>query len=142
MDPLNYSEYSLPKIEYTELQKSKTYYFGDPEEYNEFKALFTEYVSADCHAITCDDQVVYNCYQEKLLRDIILDDILRREIIDDPHVLFCPILRNKKDARVIVYLFGDTPWFMACYYTASIDIMTVEYYKSEKYSERFEKSTQ
>jgi hypothetical protein len=140
MDPANYSDYSLPKIEYTELDKSQTFYFekcGDSEDYIKFKELFSNYVSADCHAITCDDQVVYNCYQEKLLRDIILDEVVRREIINNPDMLFVPVLRNKKDARVIVYMLGDTPWFVACYYTASIDIMTVEFYRSDAFALQF-----
>jgi hypothetical protein len=139
MDPANYSQYSLPKIEYTELDKSQIFYFGNnsDEEYAKFKEMFSDYVSADCHAITCDDEVIYNSYQEKSIRDIIIDDVVRREIIDDPHVFFCPIFRNKKDARVIVYMFGVTPWFMACYYTASIDIMTVEFYRSDAFALRF-----
>lgn len=138
MDPVNYTVHSLPIIEYTELEAPRVYY-TESDNYSEFIQEFTEYVSGDCHAITCDDEIIYNAYKKTGIREKIIEDRIRSDIIKDCHAsIFVHLLREKKDAKVIVYMFGQNPWFLACYYDSAYGIMTVESYKSKKFQEVFE----
>ena len=74
------------------------------------------------------------------IKQSIQEKIIRGTIIDDPHSsIFVNLIRKKEDTRVIVYMFGDTPWFIAAYYHPGVNMLTVEYYKSLKYELRFER---
>ena len=140
MDPIGFAQHSLPKIEYTEKRRSQSYAMYDPEQYQEFKLKFLTYALVDCHAITLDDEIIYNMYGKKSIRENIQENLIRDRIISEPDQLFAKnALRNKKNFRVIIYLSGNSPWFVAIYYTARLDLLTVEYYKSEKYRQLYER---
>lgn len=129
----------LPQIEYIEKAPSKTYYVDDgTTSYSEFRKEFADWVSADCHAITLDDEIIYNSYKPMSVRETLLDGIIRTSIIEYPHSLFVNIFRKGQDARVVIYMFSlDCPWFVLVKYTANQKMLTVEYYKSQKYVDRF-----
>jgi hypothetical protein len=59
--------------------------------------------------------------------------MIRQTVIDTPHNLFVKFFRKKENARVIVYMFGNTPWFLAAYYNAEKSLLTLEYYQSQKF---------
>jgi len=141
MDPPNFAENKLPKIEYFEMQRPKSYYIEDKKQYHDFKEEFISYVDADCHAIVVDDEILYNSYIEKSVRESIEDDVIRDKITANPHALFVNLFRKEKNAKVIIYMFGKYPWFVAIYYNAERKLIDVEYYKSNAYISRFE-STQ
>ena len=92
-------------------------------------------MSGDCHAITVNDEIIINSYEQKSYRERLIDKGIRDQCIDNPHSLFVELFRKNENAHVILYLFGDTPWFIAVYFRP--DFITVEYYKSAKYQERF-----
>jgi len=138
MDPPNFAENSLPKIEYNEKNRPMSYYIEDKKQYHAFKDEFISYVGADCHAIVVDDEILYNSYIEKSIRERLQDDLIRDKIITNPHALFVNLFRNGKNAKVIVYMFGNYPWFVAIYYNAERKLIDVEYYKSNAYISRFE----
>jgi hypothetical protein len=142
MDPLNFAENSLPKIEYNEKHPSVLYYIDDKKQYADFKKEFIDYVSADCHAITLDDEILYNSYNDKSVRERLQDDMIRDKIMENPHSLFVNIFRKRRDARVIIYMFGTYPWFIAIYYNSARNLLTVEYYKSQAFISRFEGEAQ
>ena len=125
MDPSGYAEHSLPKIEYIQKHPSVTFALNDRQQYNEFRDEISLYFSGDCWAITINDEILYNAYEEKSVKAQIQDEIVRGKIIENPLILL------RKAGRVIIYLFGDTPWFVAIHYEN--DIATVEYYKSTSY---------
>lgn len=135
MDPVNYAAHSLPKIEYNEMYPSKTYAFNDPVQYRDFQDEFALYMSGDCHAITINDDIIINAYEEKTHREQLIDDTIRTHCINSPHSIFVNLFRKNENARVILYMFRDTPWFVAVYFRPGF--LTVEYYKSAKYQERF-----
>jgi hypothetical protein len=137
MDPLNYEKHMLPKIEYNDLKHVNTYSVDCKDSYTEFCEKFLSYVSADCHAISVDDEIVYNSYETKSIRESLQDDMIRSMIIDSPHSLFVKMLRENKNARVIVYMFGQHPWFVAVYYNSNRRILTMEKYKSKKYIDTY-----
>jgi len=138
MDPINFAEHNLPKIEYTVKDAPKTYNLIDSNDYSKFKGEFITYVSADCHAITLDNEIIYNGYKEKSIRETLQEDMIRNMIIENPHSLFVNIFRKNTDAHVIVYMFSDNPWFVAIYYRSDLETLTIEYYKSKKYMQRYE----
>jgi hypothetical protein len=139
MDPINFAIHSLPKIEYTTKLPSVTYAIIDKEQYNEFRDDFISYISDDCYAITLNDEIIFNMYKEQLVREDYLDEMIREKIIDNPDVLFNKIFRKKEAARVIVYMSGENPYFVAVYYSPDCEIITVEYYKSTKYIDKYDR---
>ena len=136
MDPANFAKHSLPKIEYNEMHPSKTYAYNDAEQYEEFQEEFLNYVTGDCHAITLNDEVLYNSYDDKSVREQLQEDMIRDKIMDRPHSLFVKLFRTDEKARVIVYLFGQNPWFVAIHYEPGS--LKMEYYKSKKYMDTYE----
>jgi hypothetical protein len=76
---------------------------------------------------------MYNSYETKSIRDSLQDNIIRQSIISNPHQLFVELFRKEKDARVMVYMFGNKPWFLGVYYRANLQMLTLEYYKSEEF---------
>ena len=142
MDPIDYSAHNLPQIEYDALEPSKAYSINSKPCYDEFCMEFTECVSGDCHAITVDNEILFNSYEPKSIRDSIQDDMIRQNIINNPHGLFVNLFGKKKDARVMVYMFGNKPWFLGVYFDASKEILRVEYYKSIAYKDSFENKTE
>jgi len=136
MDPANYVNHKLPKIEYNDLEHLRTYSLKRC--YGEFCADFKAFVSGDCDAITVDDEILFNNYEPKSLRDSILDDMFRQNIIDNPHNLLVRIIDQKKNAHMILYMCGNTPWFIAVYYNHLLRIFTIESYKSQKYIDTYE----
>lgn len=136
MDPADYATHSLPKIEYYEKRPAKSYALGT-EEYGEFLKEFQMYIGGDCHAITLNDEIIYNTYENKSVREILQDGLIRDKIIENPHSLFVNIIRKSENARVIVYMFGKTPWFLATYYNSVMKMITLEYYNSQIYLNTF-----
>lgn len=137
MDPIGYAEQSLPKIECYEKLPSKTFAILDTIQYEKFEDEFIEYVGGDCHAIVVNDEIIMNSYKEKSYREQFIDDIIRNNIIDNPHSLFVKLFRENKKAKVILYMFAkETPWFVAIYYRPGF--LTMEYYNSTKYKEKYE----
>ena len=131
---------TLPPVEYNEKHPSITYSVNDTSQYDEFLEEFTAYVSGDCHAITIDDEILYNSYDynEKSVREIIQEKAIRGTIINDPHSIFVQLFIEKRNSKVILYMFGNTPWFVCIYYNALLHTLTLEYYKSKKYEEVWE----
>lgn len=136
MDPIGYAEQSLPKIEYHEKLPSKTFAIFDNLEYEKFEDEFIDYVGGDCHAIVVNDEIIINSYKQKSYRERLIDDSIRNNIIDNPHSLFVKLFRENKKARVILYMFGHFPWFLVIHYRP--DFLTMEYYNSTKYIEKYE----
>ena len=97
MDPANFAEHNLPKIEYYEMKPSKTYSVKSKSCYADFGDEFVECVSGDCYAITVDDEILYNAYEQKSIRDSLQDDSIRQMIISNPHDLFVKLFRKKKE---------------------------------------------
>lgn len=139
MDPADFAAHSLPKIEYTEKDTSHAY-GRDRASLSEFYEEFTNYISGDCHAITVDDEIIYNSYEPKTIRETIQDGMIRQQLIANPHSLFINMFRNNKSGRVIVYMYGLTPWFVAVYYNHSHQLIYLEYYKSKAYEEAWEQA--
>ena len=137
MDPANFADHMLPKIEYTQLKAPFSYSVDSKPCYDEFCQEFIACVSGDCHAITVNDEILYNSYESKSIRETLQDDMIREKIIENPHSLFVNLFRKKENAHVIIYMLGKTPWFLAVYYHDEMRLLTLEYYKSEEYIKKW-----
>lgn len=127
MDPANYSEHSLPKIKYEHLARMNTYDLDDPESYDELKNDFISY-APNCCAITYDDEIIYNVYKKLTIREHVLEDMIRDTICDEPEYIFLRLFKKNESCRIILYMFGDNPWFMAYYYDPELNIIRQERY--------------
>jgi len=76
-----------------------TYFIDDDNEYEMLCNFVKTYVGADCRALTINDEIIFNSYNELTnFKDQIHEDILRDQIIRNPHrSLFCSIHRVIKD---------------------------------------------
>jgi hypothetical protein len=66
-------------------------------------------VGADCWAVTINDEILFNCYdQEKPIRDRILDNLVRKQIVDEPHrSIFVHFFRSQTPVIVRIYMYGS-----------------------------------
>jgi hypothetical protein len=106
----------------------KSYVYNIPNEYDDFIQLFKDMISSDCWALVVDEQIIFNSYQNKSLRNKLLDKVVRNHIIDNPHSLLCELFVNKKDAKIVVYMFGQNSWFMVTNFSYENNTFDVKYY--------------
>jgi hypothetical protein len=66
---------------------NKVFYINDRISYERLQEIITEYVEADCWAVTVNNEIIFCSFDNhfKSMRDIILDDIIRKQIIEEPH---------------------------------------------------------
>ena len=123
MDPLNYAQYNLPKIEYIEKKKSITGYLDEVIE------IFQEYARS-CDAVTLDDEVIYNSYG-KTVREFIQEDTIIIAILNDTERFFRKIMETPKSFRMMLYMRDPEQWFIGIYYNLDLQLFYVEFYRSK-----------
>lgn len=126
---------SLPKLNCChEKRQASNYSMGCPIRREECANRLTEILVGDCWAVDVNDNLLFNLYEKKSLRDTIIDKLIRDKITKNP---FCMLndLMSRSSGRIDIYMGGDIPWFVVCWYNASIDTCTIEYFMSEKYME-------
>ena len=131
----------LPRIDYTAMNTpTKCYSLDDTIQYQELQEIISEHIEGDCHAVTVNDEILYNSYEPKSKRAQILDSLVRNEIIENVHTsLFVELIRNNQDGKVVLYMFGtNATWFMVIYYSDIRKLFTVEYYKTIGYDKLIE----
>jgi hypothetical protein len=134
---------NLPKIDYTAMDiPSKSYSLNDNLQYKELQENISEHIEGDCWAVTVNGEILYNSYEPKSYRNKILDSLVRNEITENIHgSLFVELIRNNKDGKVVLYMFGiQATWFMVIYYSAVKELFTVEYYKTPRYDKLIEEA--
>ena len=132
---------SLPKIDYTAMDTpSKCYCLNDEIQYKELQEIILEHIEGDCWAVTVNDEILYNFYEQKSKREQILDSLVRNEIVENMHSsLFVELIRNKQDGKIVLYMFGyQATWFMIIYYSFARELFTVEYNKTPGYDKLVE----
>ncbi len=72
--------------------------------------FISEYVGADCHAVTYDDEIIYSYYDDdedkQPILSLIQRDMVRDAIIKNPHTsLLVNVYRRRKDATITLYMF-------------------------------------
>ena len=130
---------TLPPIEYNTMRPTEIYPI-DTDKYQTFLKIFQEYVSSDCHAILFNDELLYNTYEDKSMKATLEEHVLRNAIIEDTHFLFVHSFRKKHPARAVIYMFGDTPYFVIAEYNPELHEMSLSYYKSKQYIEKYDKT--
>ena len=123
MDPLNYAQYNLPKIEYIEKKKSITCYL------DEVIGIFEEYARR-CDAVTLDDEVIYNSYS-KTAREFVQEDAILITILNDTERFFHKIMETPKSFRMMLYMRDPEQWFIGIYYNLDLQLFYVEFYRSK-----------
>ena len=95
--PVKTTQHSL--FEFDDSLDCSTVVIDDDNEYNALCKFVKKYVNADCRALTINDEVIFDSYNELTsFKSQILEDILRDQIVKNPHrSLFSPVHRGKKD---------------------------------------------
>jgi hypothetical protein len=123
-----------------EIDFSTYLYYGptvDSQSYKNLEKLIQNFVGEDCWGLTIDDEVLFNNYQKKSIRNIVLDNVVRERIIDNPHVnLLVHIFRGNRDARIRIYMFGGQPWTVNIDFKASHKIFQVSFSQSLEHLNR------
>jgi hypothetical protein len=88
---------------------TSTILIDDDLEYNSLCKFVKEYVNNDCRALTINDEVIFNSYNELTsFQGHILEDMLRDQIVKNPHrSLFCPVHRGKKESAIRIYMMEE-----------------------------------
>jgi hypothetical protein len=90
--------------------------------YDNLCELISEIVDGDCWAVTVGDEILFNSYDPNIsVKDNILNSIIRRAIIDNPHVtILCDINRKKLDTTIKIYMFGNDSWSLVIKYSQGV----------------------
>lgn len=126
----------LPKIEYTEKRPSTIYIPDDQKQYQDFLGRVQEFIVGDCWAIVINDEILFNSYKPMTVKEQIQDNIIRHELREYPNTIFIDMIKKKKNGRVDIYMYGDTPWFVVIHFNDGI--IKMDYYKSNKYVKYYE----
>ena len=127
----------LPEIEYHPFDEADSPKNFNTEQYEEFLAEFRELIEADCHAITVDDEVLFNTYDNlKPIKVKIQEQMLRTYVTENAHsALFVNFFRDNRDRRVVIYMF-ENPWFHIIDYIAATKTFVTNTYASTAYRNR------
>ena len=105
----------------------------DIDGYLKLNDLISEFVGSDCCAVSVNGEVLINSYNDHLksYKERILDDVVRDQIIEDPHCsILSHFIRLAKDANMRIYMFRDHPWTMNINYRASCKVFRLSFSKS------------
>jgi len=128
MNPTQYSENCLPKIESTAVAtSSKKYVATDSEQYAIFKKNLVKFISADCWAIVVNDEILYNLYKDKSVKENIQDTLFRNLMINDLDSVFRNAFCKEKDLHMIIYMFYESSEFLVCKYTFVTNTLTLDH---------------
>ena len=86
-----------------------TFFIDDEEEYDLLCKTVKDWINADCRALTINDEIIFNSYNDTLpFREQILENTLRFEIAKGIHRnLFCMVHRQKKEAIIRIYMMEE-----------------------------------
>ena len=86
-------------LDYDRELTTSTFFIDDEDEYDSLCTFVKKNVDADCRALTINDEVIFNSYNELTsFQGQILEDILRDQITRQPHrSLFSPVHSARKD---------------------------------------------
>ena len=123
----------LPPIEYNVKRPSVVYSI----ENNEFIERIKEFIVGDCCAIVIDNEIIFNSYEPKSIKDKIQDNIIRHEIMKYPYTLCSDMIKKNRNGKIIIYMYDDFPWFVVINYDANNKVLKFDYYKSNKYMDKY-----
>jgi hypothetical protein len=112
--------------------------------------LITDNVDADCWAVTSTilntgldvdpTEVLFNNFEEETLslKEIIMNNIIRKEIIKSPYnSLLIQLFRFKRTANIDIYMFKKTPYKIRINYNWDNEVFTIYGYMSESYKVKY-----
>ena len=113
--------------------------------YDNFIKKIEEYLGGDCRAIIVNNEVLFNTYIDKPVREKVLDDCVRSEITNCIHrQIFANFINSEKNNTATIYMF---PFNSA--YTLNINYenkysedekrFTVTFKNSQGYIDNFKK---
>lgn len=124
---------ALPQIEYYEKRNPSWYSMSCSLQREECANRLTEILVGDSWAVDVNGNVLFNLYEEKSLRDTIIDKLVRDKVTSNPFCMLNDVMNKTRNGRINIYMGGHIPWFVVCWYNHDIKIMIIEYYKSAKY---------
>jgi len=133
---LHHSRMTLPEIEYNEKRPASWYSMKCDKAKNECAERLAEILMGDSWAVYVSGTQLFDKYENKSPRDVIFDSIIRDKITRHPFCMLNDIMTKSANGRIDIYLGGDIPWFVVCWYNYDTDICVIEYYKSQVYIDK------
>jgi len=95
------------KIFYTKLN-----FYNEKDTYKEFLDMVQDYLYTDeCYALIVDDEIFWNYYDENITdTQLLIQNILRQKITEDPNLLFEELHNKTNIAKVILYIYEINPY--------------------------------
>lgn len=120
---------------------SKSIYHADIiEELELLEKLLVDFIGADCHAMTFNNDVLFNAYPSEVYSDVfegdirkdMIGDVIRDRIVDDIRGnLFTYIFNRsskKKSASICIYMFQVEPWMIEVTYDPETKEFKLQYW--------------
>ncbi len=104
--PYKTSQISLSEIEDI---PNNTFLIDDDEEYEQLCSIIKNYLNGDCRALTINEEIIFNSYQPYTsYRNEILDDMIRFQILAQPHRhLFSLVHRTREKGVIRLYMMEE-----------------------------------
>ena len=113
----------------------RTFSVDNGLEYEKLIVITQDLIDADCHAIVVNEEVLYNSYSPKPLKEKIIEDLIRTRLSEQIHKsVFSSFLRSKNKNQMKIYMFGEFPFCVIIDFSKTF-ILSAS--MSESYKKRF-----
>ena len=110
----------------------------DEDNYELLKQVFTDYIGADCWALTVNDEIIFNSYDlAKPLREQLIESGIRSMLYMNPHSNLLSTINRKGQVAVIeIYMFESAPFKLVFNYDPTNQTYSAKKFVSEAYAAR------
>jgi len=108
------------------------------EDYKILNTILSDLIQSDCHAVTVDNEVVYNGFniEQMSFRESINEKLIRDILISNIHSsLLIKIHRNKKDSIIRIFMFSENTWYVEAKYVHEYELYILKCFKPDRESE-------
>jgi hypothetical protein len=107
----------------------------DVNMYTEFYKMLKEHIEADCWAMTIDQEILWNTYNEDSMtyKQLLTENNIRTTVSKNPHNLLCHIFRKDRPARIAIYMFESHSWGIIINYENKKFTVNISYESEEVY---------
>lgn len=111
--------------------------------YINFIQQLENYIGGDCWAIVVNGNIIFNSYEDKSIREQIIDENIRTEIMNGIHYnIFANFFREEKDAVMNIYMFCKESYCINVHfeinYSETESRFTIDLKQTQAHFDKFE----
>jgi hypothetical protein len=104
------------------------------EDYKLLNTILSDLIESDCHAVTVDNEIVYNGFDIENMSfiDSINEKLIRNRLISNIHSsLLIKIHRNKNDCIIRIFMFSEQTWFVEAKYVHEYELYILKCFRPQ-----------